>query len=77
MIGDALQAYKNINKWTWMRESGGNSSETSIGGGNKTSKPKSVIFLDETQKLAKDVFVIADHAIIERFLDPKMPPHLR
>ena len=38
---------------------------------------KLVDFLDELQKLAKDAFGIAAHAIIEQFVYVKMPPHLR
>ena len=38
---------------------------------------KSVDFLDELQKLAKDAFGIAAHAIIEQFIYAKMPPHLK
>ena len=38
---------------------------------------KLVDFLDELQKLAKDAFGIAAHAIIEQFIYAKMPPHLR
>ena len=34
-------------------------------------------FLDELQKLAKDAFRIAAHAIIEQFIYAKMPPHLK
>ena len=37
---------------------------------------KLVDFLDELQKLAKDAFGIAAHAIIEQFINVKMPPHL-
>ena len=37
---------------------------------------KLVYFLDELQKLAKDAFGIAAHAIIEQFIYAKMPPHL-
>ena len=37
---------------------------------------KLVDFLDELQKLAKDAFGIAAHAIIEQFKYAKMPPHL-
>ena len=33
-------------------------------------------FLDELQRLAKDAFGIAAHAIIEQFIYDKMPPHL-
>ena len=34
-------------------------------------------FLDELQKLAKDVLGVAAQAIIEQFIYAKMPPHLR
>ena len=37
---------------------------------------KLVVFLDELQKLAKDAFGIAAHAIFEQFIQAKMPPHL-
>ena len=38
---------------------------------------KLVDFLDELQKLAKGAFGIAAHAIIEQFINAKMPPHLK
>ena len=38
---------------------------------------KLVDFLDELQKLAKDAFGIAAHAITEQFIYAKMPPHLK
>ena len=38
---------------------------------------KLVDYLDELQKLAKDAFGIAAHAIIEQFIYAKMPPHLK
>jgi len=38
---------------------------------------KLVDFLDELQKLAKDAFRIAAHAIIDQFIYAKMPPHLK
>ena len=38
---------------------------------------KLVDFLDELQKLAKDAFGKAAHAIIEQLLYAKMPPHLK
>ena len=38
---------------------------------------KLVDFLDELQKLAKNAFGIAAHAIIEQFIYAKMPPHLK
>ena len=36
-----------------------------------------VDFLDELQKLAKDAFGVAAHAIIGQFIYVKMPPHLK
>ena len=36
-----------------------------------------VDFLDELQRLAKDAFGIAAHAIIELFIYAKMPPHMK
>ena len=36
-----------------------------------------VVFLEELQKLAKDTFGIAAHAIIEQFICAKIPPHLK
>ena len=41
------------------------------------AKQKLVDFLNEFQKLAKDAFGIAAHAIIEQFIPAKMPPHLK
>ena len=38
---------------------------------------KLVDFLEELQKLAKDAFGKAAHAIIEQFIYAKMPPHLK
>ena len=38
---------------------------------------KLVNFLDELQKLAKDAFGIAAHAISEQFIYAKLPPHLK
>ena len=38
---------------------------------------KLVDFLDELQKLAKDAFGIAAHAIIEQFIYAKLPPRLK
>ena len=43
----------------------------------KPANQKFVDFLDELQKLAKDAFGIATHAINEQFIYAKMPPHLR
>ena len=36
-----------------------------------------VDFLDEPQKLARDAFRIAAHAIIEQFIYARKPPHLK
>ena len=38
---------------------------------------KSIDFLDELQKLAKNAFLVAAQAIIEQFIYAKMPPHLK
>ena len=38
---------------------------------------KLIDFLDELQKLAKDVFGVAAQAIIDQFIYAKMPPHLK
>ena len=38
---------------------------------------KLVDFLDKLQKLAKDAFGIAAHAMIEQFIYAKKPPHLK
>ena len=38
---------------------------------------KLVDFLDELQKLTKDAFGIAAHAIIQQLIYAKMPPHLK
>ena len=38
---------------------------------------KIVDFLDDLQKVAKDAFGIAAHAITEQFIYVKMPPHLK
>ena len=38
---------------------------------------KLIDFPDELQKLAKDAFGVAAQAIIEQFIYPKMPPHLK
>ena len=42
-----------------------------------SANQKLVDFLDELQKLAKDAFRIAAHAIIEQVIYAKMPPHLK
>ena len=38
---------------------------------------KLIDFLDELQKLAKDAFGAAAQAIIEQFINAKVPPHLK
>ena len=38
---------------------------------------KLIDFLDELQKLAKDAFGVAAQAIIDQFINAKMPPHLK
>ena len=43
----------------------------------KPANQKLVDFLVELQKLAKDAFRSAAHAIVEQFIYAKMPPHLK
>ena len=43
----------------------------------KPANQNLIDYLDELQKLAKDAFEIAAHAIIEQFIYAKMPPHLK
>ena len=92
LTGAALQTFKNINGPTrenlgeilavyrrkYVRP------ESMATAKHKFQKPvfnpanhKLVDFLDELQKLAKDAFGIAAHAIIEQFICAKMPPHLK
>ena len=88
MRGDALQTFKNINGPT--RENLGvfrikyvkpQSIATAKHKFQKLvfnpANQNLVDFLDELQKLAKDAFGIAAHAIIEHFIYAKMPPHLK
>ena len=42
-----------------------------------SAKQKLVNFLDDFQKLGKDAFGIAAHAVIDWFIYAKMPPHLK
>ena len=92
MRGDALQTLKNINgptrenleetlavfrrkyvKPQSMATAKHKFQKLVLNPGNQ----KLVDFLDELQKLAKDAFGIAAHAIIEQFIYAKMPPHLK
>ena len=92
MRGDALQTFKNFNgptrknleeilavfrrkyvKPQSMATAKHNFQKLVFNPGNQ----KLVDFLDELQKLAKDAFGIAAHAIIEQFIYAKMPPHLK
>ena len=92
MRGDALQTFKNINgptrenlgetlavfrrnyvKPQLMATAKHKFQELVFNPANQ----KLVDFLDELQKLAKDAFGIAAHAIIEQFIYAKMPPHLK
>ena len=92
MRGDALQTFKNINGPTrvnlgeilavFRRKYVKPQSMTTVK--HKFQKlvfnpanQKLVDFLDELQKLAKDAFGIAAHAIIEHFIYAKMPPDLK
>ena len=92
MTGDALQTFKNINGPTrenlgeilavfrrkYVKPQ---SMATAKDKFQKLvfnpANQKLVDFLDELQKLAKDEFGIAAHAIIEQFIYAKMPPHLK
>ena len=92
MRGDALQTFKNINGPT-RENLGENLAvfrmkyvkpQSMATAKHKFQKlvfnpanQKLVVFLDELQKLAKDAFGIAAHAIIEQFIYAKMPPHLK
>ena len=92
MRGDALQTFKNINGPTrenlgeilavfrrkYVKR------QSMVTAKHKFKKlvfnpanQKLVDFLDELQKLAKDEFGTAAHAIIEQFIYAKMPPHLK
>ena len=92
MMGDALQTFININgptrenleeilavfrrkyvKLQSMATAKHNFQKLVFNPGNQ----KLVDFLDELQKMAKDAFGIAAHAIIEQFIYAKMPPHLK
>ena len=92
MRGDALQTFKNINGLTrenlgeilavfrkkYVKPQSMATAKHKI---QKLifnpANQKLVAFLDELQKLAKDAFGIAVHAIIEQFIYAKMPPHLK
>ena len=92
MRGDALQTFKNINGPTrenlgeilavfrrkYVKP------QSMVTAKHKFRKlffnpanQKLIDFLDELQKLAKDAFGIAAHAIIEQFIYAKMAPHLK
>ena len=92
MRGDALQTFKNINgptrenleknlavfrrkyvKPQSMATAKHKFQKLVFNPGNQ----RIVDFLDELQKLAKDAFGIAAHAIIEQFIYAKMPSHLK
>ena len=92
MRGDALQTFKNINGPTrenlgevlavFRRK---NVKPQSVATANhkfqklvfNLENQKLVDFLDVLQRLAKDAFGFAAHAIIEQFIYTKMPPHLK
>ena len=92
MRGDALQTFKNINGPTrdnlgeilavFRRK---NVKPQSMATAKhkfqklvfNPANQKLVDFLDELQKLAKEAFGFAAHAIIEQFIYAKMPPHLK
>ena len=90
MKGDAFQTYKNISSPT--RENLGeilavfrrHKPQSMATAKHKFQKlvynpanQKLVDFLDQLQKLAKNAFGNAAHAIIEQFIYAKIPPHLK
>ena len=90
MRGDALQTFKNINGPTRenleeilavFRKKYVKPQSMATAKFQKLvfnpANQKLVDFLDELQKLAKDAFGIAAHAIIEQFIYAEMPPHLK
>ena len=92
MRGDSLQTFKNINGPTRenlgeilavfrskyvKRQSMGTAKHKFQKLVFNPAKQKLVDFLDELQKLAKDAFGFAAHAIIEQIIYAKMPPHLK
>ena len=92
MRGDALQTFKNISGPTQenlgeilavfrRKYVKSQSMATAIHKFQKLvlnpANQKLVDFLDEFQKLAKNAFGIAAHAIIEQFIYAKTPPHLK
>ena len=93
MRGDALQTYKNINGSPTRENLGKILAvfrrnyvkpQSMATAKHKLQKlvfnpanQKLVDFVDELQKLAKDAFGAAVHAIIEQFIYAKMPPHLK
>ena len=92
MRGDALQTFKNINGPTQEKlgeilavfRRKYVKPQSMVTAKHKFQKlvfnpanQKLVDFLDELQKLAKDAFGFAAHAIIEQFICAKMPLHLK
>ena len=92
MRGDALQTFKNINGPTRenlgeilavFRRKYVKPQSTATAKHKfqklvfNPANQKLVDFLDELQKLAKDAFGNAAHAIIEQIIYAKMPPHLK
>ena len=91
MRGDALQTFKNINGPTrenlgeilavFQRkyvklQSMAKAKHKFLKLVFNPANHKLLDFLEELQKLAKDEFGIAAHAIIEQFKYAKLPPHL-
>ena len=92
MRGDALQTFKNINSpnrenlgevLTVFRRKYVKPQSMATAK-HKFERPvfnpanqKSIDFLDELQKLAKDAFGVAAQAIIEQFIYANMPPYLK
>ena len=92
MRGDALQTFKNISgptqdnlgeilavfRWNYIKPQSMSTAKYKFQKLDfNPANQKLVDFLDELDKLARDAFGIAAHAIIEQFIHAKMPPHLK
>ena len=92
MRGDALQTFKNVKgptrenlaeilaiiRWKYVKPQSMATTKHKFQKIVFNSAEQNLVdFLDELQKLAKNIFRIAAHAIIEQFIYAKMPPHLK
>ena len=92
MRGDELQTFKNIASFNWeklweirtvFRRKYKKPQYLATAKHNfqrlifNPANQKSIDFLDEVQKLAKNAFWVAAQASIEQFINAKVPPHLK